>query len=277
MIHLRPAPSLQAPSAPELPRDIVWLRRGTAIALALLCLALLGIALRALAISPWFAVQGLRVTGSTPSDAQFHNELTLRANVLSQLSGNYFSVNLRQAQRAFEALPWIRSAVVQREFPNQLHAHLTAHVAAARWSSIDEAQASEGEHEVERLVNVQGEVFEASGGAIDTESLPLLVGPKDQAAELLDAYLALKPALQAHHFELKQLSLSAQGLWQARLDNQAILALGSGRQKDITERVQRWLKAWPSVIEKYGPREALAIDLRYREGFAVRLAGITTR
>ena len=52
----------------------------------------------------------------------------------------------------FEAVPWVREARVQREFPNRLRVTLEEHQAVAWWG-----QAGSG-----YLVNRLGEVFEAS-------------------------------------------------------------------------------------------------------------------
>ena len=59
---------------------------------------------------PVFSIQGITVKGNVTHS----NVVTLRANVLPQLSGNFFTLNLLQARQAFEQIPWIRSALVRR-------------------------------------------------------------------------------------------------------------------------------------------------------------------
>ncbi len=279
MIHIRQPYVPASQQMLALPRDIVWLRRGTLVFGALFVLILLTVALRAFMLAPWFAIHSMTVLG----DAQFHNALTLRANVLPQLSGNYFNLNLQKTQQAFEALPWIRSAVVQREFPNHIKVSLTAHTPIARWTSLDTAVSPENKTDVdiEQLLNVQGEVFETSGGQIDTDNLPALSGPVRSAAEVLSLYQGLQSSLQTNTQgsarQIVQLSLNPLGMWRAVLDNKATLELGSGSKEDILLRTNRWLIAASQVKNKYNAHDLQSVDLRYPNGFATRLSGITTK
>jgi cell division protein FtsQ len=278
MIHIREPYVPASQQTIALPRDIVWLQRGTLAFAGLLVLILLALALRAFLLAPWFSIQRLSILG----DVQFHNALTVRANVLPELTGNYFNLNLQKTQQAFEALPWIRSAVVQREFPNKIKVALTAHTPMARWTSVDTAASTENKSDVdtEQLLNVQGEVFETSGGQIDTDSLPSLSGPVRKAAEVLSLFQALDAGMQTHAQgtarHVIQLSLSPLGMWRAVLDNKAVLELGSGSKEDIMVRTTRWLIAAPEVSNKYNAHDLQSVDLRYPNGFATRLLGITT-
>ena len=269
MIHIRQPyiPSSQQTS--EVPREVLWLGLATRGLLMVLGIVLLAVALRAFMLAPWFAIQRMTVGG----DTQFHNALTLRANVLPALTGHFFSVDLRTVQQRFEALPWIRSAVVQRTFPNALTVTLTAHVPVARWG------APTNDSDIERLVNAQGEIFEASGGQLDTDDLPLLSGADTASSVVLALYYNLQTTLQAsmpHHI-VTELGQSPQGLWRAKLSGDATLELGAGHPQDVLQRTQRWLAAMPTVAEKYHAHALQSLDLRYQDGFALRLAGITTR
>jgi cell division protein FtsQ len=266
-----------APQHPT-PPSVVWMRRGTLGLMMILALLLLVGGLKLIAQSRWFAIERIGLAG----DTQFHGALTVRANVLPQLTGNYFTIDLRQAQKSFEALPWIRAAVVQRVFPNQLHIHLTAHAPAARWASMANSGAEQQSAEaidIERLVNVQGELFEASGGAVDTDELPLLTGPDERAAEIWSTYQQLKAMLTPQQMQLESLALTTQSIWQAKLDNGAALTLGGGTGAEALVRTTQWLAHWPAAQAqlKATGRELQSVDLRYAKGFAVRIAGITTR
>jgi cell division protein FtsQ len=283
MIHIRQPYVPASQQMAELPRDIVWLQRGTFALAGLLVVIFALVALRAFLLAPWFSIQSMRILGQSSYDVQFHNALTIRANVLPQLTGNYFSLNLRQTQKAFESLPWIRSAVVQREFPNQIKVALTAHTPIARWTSLDASSSAETKSDVdiEQLLNVQGEVFETSGGPIDTDSLPALSGPVRKASEVLALFQSLQINLQTHakdvNWQVVQLSLNPLGMWRAVLNNQAVLELGSGTKEEIMTRTTRWLLASAQVKNKYNAHDLQSVDLRYPNGFATRLAGITTK
>lgn len=279
MIHIRQPYIPASQQAVALPRDIIWLQRATWGFAGLLVLLLFALAIRAFILAPWFSIQSIKILG----DSQFHNALTLRANVLPQLTGNYFNLNLNQTQRAFESLPWIRSAVVQREFPNQIKVSLTAHTPIARWTSLDTSAVTDikTDVEIEYLLNVQGEVFETSGGQIDTDNLPALSGPVRKAAEVLSLFQTLQTSLQistqGRARQIVQLSLNPLGMWRAVLDNKATLELGSGSKEEILVRTTRWLMAAPQITNKYSAHEMQSVDLRYPNGFATRLSGITTK
>lgn len=273
MIHIREPYIPSSQQAPELPREVVWLRRATVLLIGILLAVLLGLALRAFMLAPWFSMTRMTVTGSSSYDTQFHNALTLRANVLPTLTGNYFNVNLNAVRERFEALPWIRAASVQRVFPNGLVVTLTAHVPVARYG---EQTNDEG---VERLVNAQGEIFEASGGQIDTDDLPLLTGTLTEADRVLALYKNLQAALQLSlpNQTITELTHTQQGLWNAKLSGGAALELGAGNPADVMQRFVRFQKTLPEVAQKYSTSALQSLDLRYADGFAMRLAGVTTR
>jgi cell division protein FtsQ len=300
MIHLRHHTTAYAAPEIQVPKDIVWLKRATRLCALILAGLLLYVALRSLILAPWFAIQTLHLRG----DSQFHNSLTIRANVLQQLTGNYFTLSLRRVQSAFEALPWIRSAVVQRVFPNQLVVQLTAHKPAARWisspapaiastlgstpalsgaSKSPAAEDDDGDNDneiriangLERLVNQQGELFDASGDAFALNELPILSGPDQRASELLTTYKALEALLAAQDLKILRLVIDPLQGWHAKLDGQASLVLGSGTGTEILAKAQRWLAHWPELKRHY-ERPLQSVDLRYQQGFSVRLAGVTT-
>jgi cell division protein FtsQ len=279
MIHIRQPYVPASQQMTVLPRDIVWMQRGTVVLAGVVLLIAALLAIRAFLLAPWFSIQSMKIQG----DSQFHNALTVRANVLPQLTGNFFNLNLRHTQQAFESLPWIRSAVVQREFPNQLKVSLTAHTPIARWTSMDASSSSESKSdvEIEQLINTQGEVFETSGGQIDTEHLPALSGPVRKASDVLSLFNNLQDIFQKHAQgqarQVVQLSLHPLGMWRAVLDNKAVLELGSGSKDEILGRTTRWLIASAQVTSQYKTSALQSVDLRYPNGFATRLSGITTK
>ena len=197
-----------------------------------------------------------------------NNTVTLRANVAPVLTGNFFTVDLKGAKAAFEQVPWVQEAQVRREYPNGLRVALKEHVAEAFW----------GPETGTGLVNKAGEVFEANLGELDREGLPRLQGPEGSAPRVLRMYHALAPALKPLDVELDSLTLDARGSWELVLDNDALLTLGGGTTEDILQRVQRFVRTLPQITSQY-KRSAAAVesaDLRYEDGYALRLKGVTT-
>jgi len=212
---------------------------------------------------PVFGIAGITVQG----DVAHNNAVTLRANVAPRLAGNFFTINLAAAREAFESAPWVRRAVVRREFPNRLRVSLQEHQAVALWGDTDG-----------RLVNSWGEVFEANTGDVDAEDLPRLSGPQDQSAQVLAMYRELKPMLETLDLGLDQLALTSRGTWEATLDNGATVELGRGTSGEVLARTQRFVQTLTQVTSRYGrrPDALLSADLRHGDGYAVRLKGVGT-
>ncbi len=210
---------------------------------------------------PLFNISAIQVRG----DLDHNNVVTLRANVAPHLAGNFFTVDLSRTRSVFESLPWVRKALVQRQFPNRLKVLLHEHQAIAYWGSESDS----------RLVNSFGEVFEANQGEVESDELPLLNGPPGQARLVLGTYQRLTPLFDTPDAVLASLELTGQGNWRARLDSGAVLELGQGSPDEIAVRTQRFIATLPQVSARYG-RDLESADLRYGNGYALKLRGVST-
>jgi len=235
---------------------------------SLLLVAFVLLALGALAgwamAHPLFAIRGVTVAG----DVNHNNALTLRANVAPQLRGTFLTIDLAAARRSFEAMPWVRRAVVRREFPNRLKAILQEHQAVGYWGAEGDST----------LVNSFGEVFEANVDEVDQDELPRLDGPQGQSAQVLAMYRALQPLFERLELSIEELELTGRGSWRAKLDTGASIELGRGTEDEVAARTQRFLGTLTQVASRYGRTVTAleAADLRHQEGYAVRLRGVST-
>ncbi|HCY15646.1 MAG: cell division protein FtsQ [Curvibacter sp. GWA2_64_110] len=235
---------------------------------SLLLVAFVLLALGALAgwamAHPLFAIRGVTVAG----DVNHNNALTLRANVAPQLRGTFLTIDLAAARRAFETMPWVRRAVVRREFPNRLKAILQEHQAVGYWGAEGDST----------LVNSFGEVFEANVDEVDQDELPRLDGPQGQSAQVLAMYRALLPLFGRLELSIEALELTGHGSWRAKLDTGAQIELGRGTEDEVMARTQRFLGTVTQVASRYGRTVAAleSADLRHQEGYAVRLRGVST-
>jgi cell division protein FtsQ len=213
---------------------------------------------------PLFSLGGITVQG----EVAHNSAATLRANVAPQLRGNFFTVDLAATRRAFEAVPWVRQATVRREFPNRLRVALQEHHPVALW----------GDEGGSRLVNSFGELFEANAGDVEPDGLPRLAGPDDQAQQVLAMFRALAPLVEPLDLVVEELVLSGRGSWQLGLDNGAHLELGRGDVGEVVPRLQRFVQTLTQVASRYGrrPESLVSADLRYGDGYALRLRGVGT-
>jgi cell division protein FtsQ len=230
-----------------------------------------GCALLLLAAGAWWVLRhpGFSITRIVVQGELVHNSaLTLRAHVLPQLSGNFFTVDLQAARAAFEEVPWVRRATVRREFPGSLRVSLQEHEAVALWGSRSGTT----------LLNNFGEVFEASTGDMEQEAMPRLRGPQEKSAEVLRMYQALQPVMAKAGLALAQLELTGRGSWRATLDTDTVIELGSGTPTELEQRVQRFAVTLEQVAAHYGRKtDALqSADLRHEGGYAIKLKGVTT-
>lgn len=252
-----------SPAVP-LPMDVRLMNAASALLLTLaLAGALVACGLWLLRL-PAFNLAGITVRGDTT-----HNSAPmLRANVAPRLAGNFFTIKLGAAREAFESVPWVRHAVVMRQFPNRLRVLLQEHQPVALWGT-------EGEP---RLLNSFGEVFEANVDDVADQDLPRLSGPDGQSAQVLEMYRALRPLFEPVDLSVQSVMLSPRGSWQAGLDNGATVEMGRGDLQEVRARTQRFVQTLTQVAGRYGRRvDALqSADLRNADGYAVRFRGVST-
>lgn len=253
--------TLLRPPPPELPPDVRLMNGVSTTVLALAGLAVAALALLALARSPWFPVRSIELQGQIERT----RVEALRTHAAPVLAGNFFSLDLQRSQAAFEAVPWVRKAVVRRVWPDRLAVHLEEHRVAALWQAEDGA---------DRLVNTHGEVFEASLSEVDDDTLPVLSGPEGSSAEMLAVYEQIQASLLRLRMNIYRLQLSSRGSWRAELDTGAVLELGRGGADELLARTERFVD---TLEQATGTLQAPLeyVDLRHRNGYAMRLRGIS--
>lgn len=246
------------------PLDVKLMNLTSNLLLVAFVLLALGAAAGWAMAHPLFAIRGVTVTG----DVNHNNALTLRANVAPQLRGTFLTIDLVAARHAFEAMPWVRQAVVRREFPNRLKVILQEHQAVGYWGTESDST----------LVNSFGEVFEANVDEDEQDELPRLDGPQGQSAQALAMYRALQPLFEKVDLSIEELDLTGRGSWRAKLDTGAQIELGRGTEDEVVARTQRFLGTMTQVTSRYG-RTVTSLesaDLRHQEGYAIRLRGVST-
>ena len=251
-------------STMPLPLDIRLMNMAAASLLAVFVLLLLGGTVWWLLRHPVFAIQAITVQGEVTRN----NAITLRANVVPQLQGNFFTIDLHQTKEAFEAVPWVRGAVVHRDFPNRLRTVLVEHEPMALW----------GDESANKMVNQQSQVFEANVEDVDIDKLPRLRGPDVQSQTVVHMYRHLLPMFEAVDMGIDQLELTPRGSWRVLTDRGALLELGRGTEAEMAAQLQVFFKTLAQVTARYGrtPNALAGADLRHKDGYALRLRGVTT-
>lgn len=259
---MRAQATFQSPLAVDMPAEVRLLNMTSSVLFIVGGVLLAVLALMWLIRQPMFTIRAVKVEGEVTRNSVS----TIRANAMPQLAGNYFTLDLAKGQRAFEAVPWVRQAIVRRVWPNRLAVKLEEHRPAALWS------VKEGD---DQLVNEQGEVFQANLGDVEDEALPTLQGPEGSSAAMLAMYRKLLPVFERLDMHIDTLSLSSRGSWRAEFDSGAEVELGRGSEDEVLARTDRFVATVTQVIERY-QRPLVYADLRHNEGYALRLKGITT-
>ncbi len=178
------------------------------------------------------------------------------------IKGNFFSLNLEMVRGTLGGLPWVRKVDVRRIWPARLEVRIEEHRPLARWG--------EGRGE---LVNSYGEVFAALLPEAELAALPLLYGPPGTASEVLKRYSELVGTFRTVNEKPIQVILSPRLAWQLKLENGMLVDMGREQPKaPVGVRLQRFIEVYPETVAKRAIRPTV-VDLRYPNGFAVRVAG----
>ena len=201
-------------------------------------------------------------------ELEHNSAVSLQANVMPALKGNFFTMDLDETRKIFEQAPWVRQARVKREFPHTLSVTLTEQEAAAIWGA-------EGES---RLLNSDGQMFEGDSADPDLRNLPHLSGQPGRSTEVLGMYRALEPIYHQIDNPLVALSESNSGGWKAVLQSGATIEMGQGTVAELRERVGKFAASLPEVTGMYKRSVAslTSADLRHAGGYAVRMQGVST-
>lgn len=220
-----------------------------------------------------FAIERMHLSG----DMQHVNPMSLRAQAVSKLGGSFFTLDVMQAKRAFEQVPWVRQATVKRTWPKGISVDLQEHQPVALWTTLASPSEQSGQASAneERLLNSYAEVFEANLDEVEDE-LPHLQGTAGTAPRVWEVYGALNERLHAAGLTSKvaTLSLSARSEWDVELDDGMQLNLGRDDEK-LWERVARYVSTVDQVRTQLAalgqPATWSRIDLRHTQGYAIAL------
>jgi cell division protein FtsQ len=230
------------------------------IGAAALLLAFAGLQL--LLRSPLFPLKEIVVRGELKNAAAAEIQ-----NAVDGTGGNFFALDLAAVRERLEQVTWVRRVDVRRVWPDRIEVALEEHVAFARWNGSG-------------LVNTFGELFSAPMDNSAAALLPLFAGPPGSEGEIARRYRRFAETLAPLGANPERVVLTPRYAWQLRLaggDNRGLnLELGRDGAEPVEQRLARFVAAYAESIGRL-PRRAGAehryVDLRYPNGFALRVAG----
>jgi cell division protein FtsQ len=202
---------------------------------------------------PAFEFRQVEIRGPLQHASAPHLEAVIR----EELRGTFFTMDLAKAAASLARVPWVRHVSLRREWPNRLEIKVDEQSALARWNDA-------------ALVNTQGEVFAASYNG----ELPQFSGPDGTSAEVTGKYREFGDVLKPIGLTIDEIRRSARGGWELHVQGATPLTLALGRS-DPLERLVRFSRNYVRTVERLS-RAGTHVDyadLRYRNGFAVRVPG----
>ena len=178
-------------------------------------------------------------------------ESQLREALRGRLEGGFLGVEVAAVRRGVESLPWVATASVRRIWPDALQVTVREQKPVARWGGV-------------ALMNADGQVFQPR--TLPEQPLPALAGPPGSASRVLARFREFEAMLSPVALQPTGLTLDERRAWTLELAGGGRIRLG---REAVTERLRRFVAAWPALSEAQQKRLAQA-DLRYPNGFALR-------
>jgi len=176
----------------------------------------------------------------------------LREQLDQHLGEGFISLDLDKVKESVEAMPWVYSASLQRQWPGTLNIYIKEQYPAAVWNK-------------KFYLNAHGEVFEPEE-IFAIEGVPELFGPSGQEKELLLRYVDYRDRFASSGAVLSKLSLEPRGAWRVTLKSGVSIKLG---RPPVDAKLNRFIKAYQQGL-KGQIEEIESIDARYTNGIAVR-------
>ncbi|MCD6045337.1 MAG: ftsQ [Gammaproteobacteria bacterium] len=195
----------------------------------------------------WFPVRHVVVQhGNATID-----EEAIRTVVSPHLRRGFFRAHVHGIQADLLQLPWIKTAMVEKTWPDNILIRLSLHDAVARWNK--------NAYLLDNGVVCQTRI------PLTAVPLPEVNSPQNDAPALLEIYYALKADLATAALNIQSLNESSTREYSVVLSNGIVLNLGD---KDLQQRMRRFVKVYPLELVDKANRIAY-VDLRYENGLAV--------
>ncbi len=143
---------------------------------------------------------------------------------------------------------WVKTVIISRPFWNRLHIHIKTRQIALRLNQ-------------KSYIDENGEAFSPSWTL--KSNIVLAIGNKNNAKAIYDAYKNYQKTL-GEHFIIKLIKYDQ--VSEININNNTLLKLGYDKQ---IERLRKFNRIYPNLVEKYKTIDHLVIDLRYKQGVSV--------
>jgi len=141
-------------------------------------------------------------------DFRHLNPVQIKATVMKDIKGGYFTVNLMHIRQQLMTEAWVKQVSVRRHWPAQLIVNVVEKKAVAYWNDT-------------AFISAEGKVFKAKNNVM-TELLPHMYGPAGQAKKVWMFMNKIYPPLAQLSLEVKGLYMDNRRAWKLVLNNLAV-------------------------------------------------------
>ncbi len=182
---------------------------------------------------------------------QYLSKDDLKAAMMPLVMTGIIDTDVQKIHEAVVKLPWVKSAVVNLEWPDIINVEFYERKAYVRWGK-------------DGLLTEYGELF-TPNNVDQFKSLLLVEGPKKQEAKTLEILKGVRTALEDQALELSEFKVNDREAWEIKLKTGLQILLGRTGQ---LKKLQRFLDTFP-VLGKEKIAAMQVVDLRYPNGYAV--------
>lgn len=202
-----------------------------------------------------FQVDQLKIAGQF----RYLDPADVEEAVIDKAQGNFFSLDLQSIKADVQALAWVESVDVRREWPDTLVISIVEHRPAMRWGK-------------QKWLSTAGAIIELPE-SIEAKDVVSLSGSDSQAQRILQQAANWQKALAKQGLELRAVELSDSEAWTLRLyspvhNAEFDLLLG---HEEVPQRLERFELIFNKQF-KFSEHPLKRVDARYPDGLAVEHA-----
>jgi cell division protein FtsQ len=194
-----------------------------------------------------FPLRAIEIQGNL----QFLSATEVEKAVSGHMKRGFFWMDINAVQKAIQALPWVSTAEVKRQWPDRITIKLKEQVPQAIWNE-------------QAILSTEGCIFYPELKTLP-DRLPHFNGPEYRAREMLQQYFSFLEILSPLALSIAELNIAPDGTWRIMLDNGIAIILGKAA---INERLSRFVLVYPGNLQAQR-HKITYLDLRYTNGLAV--------
>lgn len=175
----------------------------------------------------------------------------IQALVVEHIHGNFADIDLGSLRQSLQTNPWVKSASVQRVWPDGLEIVVTEQKPIARWGK-------------DGMINNEGDYL-LVGDNSPLASLPVLYGPETHKQQITRTYLDMTEMLTSYDLSLVGIHVDATLSWRVTLNNEMEIVFG---QYDVLTKLRNFTLVYDQKLRTVS-EQVVRVDMRYDNGMAV--------